>query len=210
LREEEADKMQYYDSLGCLDYNATISVFYRSVGYWPEPCHEERHLVLSATSSAPKKQWDYPASIDAIIAEMDADGWDCVAAVDGRGLPVITCEHRETKAAALVARAAHDAKWASAKDVYIRFGDIPACGYSRDWASNRAEKGVSVFRGKILRSGEILPMPGTNQELGSLLTMDDRPLYVVEGDEVGAGADGEPVLANAKQYAPKAAAKRLF
>jgi len=202
--------MQYHDRLGCLDSHATISVFTRSVGYWPEPCHEERYFALSTTSDAPARQWSCPVSIDAIVAEMDADGWDCIVAVDGQGLPVINCEHRETRRAAVVVRAAHDAKWSDAKDVYVRFGDIPACGHSRDWASNRAEKGVSVFRGKILPSGEVLPMPGTNQELGSLLTMDERPLYVVEGDIVGVGADGEPVLANAKQYTPRAAAKKLF
>lgn len=187
----------YRDALGGLEYRAFIS----RIG---------DKLVFSTTSDAPQKTWPVGTKPEDIASEMDRGGWDAVISQDMRGFPKIILEHRQTKKMSSDEEEHHIQKWRGAKEVYIRFGDIPESGQSTDWSSGRKEKGVSVFRGKILPNGEILPLPGTNQELGSLLTMNDRPLYVIEGEEVGTGADGEPVLANAKQYKPKDAAKRLY
>lgn len=200
----------YRDQLGNPEPMASISTYTSMEGYWPNPTVYKKRLVLVSASDVPRKEWDYSANVDHIISEMDHDGWDCRVEIDGRGDPNINCEHRATRAYARSLKEKHDKKWANAKDVYVRFGDIPKGGFSTDWSSGKREKGVSVFRGKILENGDIMPLPYTNQELGSLLTMNERPLYVIEGEEAGVGADGEPVLVNAKKFKPKDAAKRLY
>ena len=206
-QKKEPKETVYFDALGNPSSNAIISVIGASYGKpgtggW---------LHLRGVSDIPEKKWPYESkNVDAIVDEMNRDGWDCEIGQDGYGAPSIKCEHRATRDREQYLQSKHDEKWKNAKDVYVRFGDIPKSGFSTDWSSGRKEKGVSVFKGKILPDGSILPMPGTNQELGSLLTMNDRPLYVVEGEEVGSGADGEPVLENAKQFKPKEYAKKLY
>lgn len=86
--------------------------------------------------------------------------------------------------------------------VFARFGDLPKGGRSKDHASDRMEKGVSAYRAKLLPigDGDVVSLDlRTNQEEVGNLFLRDRPLYLVSGDEVGVGADGEPVLANAKK-----------
>ncbi len=203
---EDAEEMIYKDALGNPEYNAIISL---SGGEYGKP--GKGNLVLRSTSDAPEKSWKYESKdVSSIVKEMDQLGWNAKVSEDGYGAPVIKLEHRATKLLVETKNKLHEEKWKNAKEVYIRFGDIPKGGKSKDWASGNQEKGVSVFRGKILPNGEILPLPRTNQELGSLLTMNNRPLYVITGEEVGTGADGEPVLTNAKKIAPKEAAKSLY
>lgn len=197
----------FKDALGNPEYEGGISVYGASYG---RPGSGGR-LVFRAASDAPEKQWPYESKdVDHIVKEMGLEGWDCKVEQDGYGAPSIQCEHRKTKAYAQTLKEKHDGKWKDAKEVFVRYGDIPESGYSTDWSSGNKEKGVSVFRGKLLPDGSVLPIPKTNQELGSLLTMNERPVYVVDGDVVGVGADGEPVLVNAKQYNPKKYAKKIF
>ena len=187
----------YKDMLGNLDYKGVIS----RVG---------DKLYLAKTSNAPEKYWSIKTDPSIIVKEMNDLGWDTHVSKDMQGFPLINVEHIKTKKLYLKKEQEHAKKWKNGKDVFIRFGDIPKSGFSKDWSSGDKEKGVSVFRGKILPSGEILPLPKTNQEMGSLLTMNERPLYVIEGDVAGIGADGEPVLINAKKMTPKEAAVKLF
>ena len=88
---------------------------------------------------------------------------------------------------------------------YIRFGDIPTGERSTVWRVEtpvEKERGVSVYNCLMVGDevmGVVLPIPITEQSLNtfqSLVQYDDRPCYLVEGDCVGRGSDGEPLLRN--------------
>lgn len=105
-----------------------------------------------------------------------------------------------------------DKKWRNAKNVYLRYGKIPESGKSKNYTDNIDELGVSVFLGQILENGEARIITNHNFQVGTLLVggIRNRPLYIIEGDEVGTGSDGEPVLVNAKAFPVKQYAKKLF
>lgn len=92
-------------------------------------------------------------------------------------------------------------------NLYIRFGKIPPneeSNMKHKFETIGKEIGVSCYRvhthnGKYL---PILPIPCTED---TLCTMDYclleaskglRPVYIITGDEVGIGADKEPLLKN--------------
>lgn len=81
-------------------------------------------------------------------------------------------------------------------DIYIRFGDLPKGGKSRNWASGEYERGVSVYRARYsVNTGTYQPfgaLPGA--EIAHL--MQGSKILLVTGDKVGTGSDGEPLLAN--------------
>lgn len=86
---------------------------------------------------------------------------------------------------------------------YIRFGEIPPDGKSkiRRRADNSIigeEKGISVFE-YIEGRGIVVPH---NQQARDdfLLLMNsiDKPQYIVIGEEIGVGSDGEPLLRDVK------------
>ena len=88
---------------------------------------------------------------------------------------------------------------------YIRFGDIPKDELSIKWDGDNyvhAERGVSVYNCLYVGDdiiGVVLPLPITKQALDTftgLVRYDDRPCYLVTGDCVGRGSDGEPLLRN--------------
>lgn len=106
--------------------------------------------------------------------------------------------HTETQEALDALRQAVADKWSKAKPCFVRYGRLPPDGRSRNHADGTVEAGVSVFRGERLPNGEARALPTTNQELGSLLSLRGRDLYIVTGREIGTGSDGEPVLANCR------------
>ncbi len=81
-------------------------------------------------------------------------------------------------------------------DIYIRFGDLPKGGKSRNWASGKYENGVSVYRARYnVNTGTYQTfgaLPGA--EIAHLLR--GSKILLVTGDKVGTGSDGEPLLAN--------------
>lgn len=86
--------------------------------------------------------------------------------------------------------------------VYIRFGEIPADERSSIYGGDAGvignKNGVSVFEsmdGKI-----VLPLTISNAAINDLwwFRSQGRPVYEVEGDLVGVGACGEPVIRNVK------------
>lgn len=92
----------------------------------------------------------------------------------------------------------HD-KWDNADNAWVRYGELPEGGRSKNYAENALEPGVSVFSGKVVPgTDEGMALPKYNQELGSYLSLLSRPLYQVEGEFIGNGSDGEPVLRNAR------------
>ena len=91
--------------------------------------------------------------------------------------------------------------------LYIRFGDIPKDEKSKVYNGEieiGTENGVSVYPAFEDSEGDIvlgLSLPITKTTLYTqqhLLEYDNRPCYLVSGDYVGKGTDGEPLLKNVK------------
>lgn len=146
-----------------------------------------------------------------IAREMEEEGWIVKIGKDGYNVPMASLTHQATAEALQSSTEQHGKKWANGKEVYVRYGKLPPGGKSTNYRDNITEKGVSVFRGILLPSGEIMAVPQYNDELGSMMMgLQQRSLYVVEGKEVGIGSDGEPVLSNAKLLTGIQAAKKYF
>lgn len=93
------------------------------------------------------------------------------------------------------------------KPLYIRFGDIPKDEKSKVYNGEieiGTEKGVSVYPAFEDLEGNIvlgLSLPVTKTSLYTqqhLLEYDNRACYLVSGDYIGKGTDGEPLLRNIK------------
>lgn len=139
-------------------------------------------------------------SLDSALAAILAAGYVVTKEeVGGYGQKVISLEHVATQKEKANWEKKSDEKWSAAKKCFVRFGTLPEDGRSINHADGTAEDGVSVYNGEILPSGEARPTIRTNQELGSLLMgLISRKMYIVEGDEIGVGSDGEPVLKNCR------------
>lgn len=93
------------------------------------------------------------------------------------------------------------------KSLYIRFGDIPINGKSKVYngeIETGIEEGISVYPAFKDKEGNIilgLNLPITKTSLYTqqhLLEYESRPCYLVTGDYVGKGSDGEPLLKNVR------------
>jgi len=83
--------------------------------------------------------------------------------------------------------------------VFLRFGDLPAGGRSAVPLIGAREVGVSVYPGSRRRDGSYVLdfrrlLLGTDTRYLAKLLWDGRPLYVLEGRQVGIGNMGEPCL----------------
>lgn len=89
-------------------------------------------------------------------------------------------------------------KWEKARQdgriAFIRFGAPPVGGRSRNSGQSFNEDGVSVYE-VINHGGNKYEMrPDVTSVLGFAGNVQSRPVYLVEGDVVGRGSDGEPVI----------------
>ena len=79
--------------------------------------------------------------------------------------------------------------------IFVRFGDIPEHGKSKNHLTGKLEAGVSCY--EAIRRGDriqvILPKLETTG-LVSLSGVNERPMHEVRGAVVGYGSDGEPLL----------------
>lgn len=90
------------------------------------------------------------------------------------------------------------------KQLYVRFGDIPSNEKSKIYHEEDEvgeENGVSVYPAFELNGNIVLglTLPITKTTLYTqqhLLEYDNRPCYLVSGDYVGKGTDGEPLIKN--------------
>lgn len=179
----------YKDCLGNLVSTAIISVFGSNHG---KP--GTGRLSLSTVSNCPRRQWDYTSyDVSDIVAEMDADGWDCMVDKDGYNSPRISCIHRATQSAMDALSQKIDTRFKNAVKGFIRFGKCPKNGKSFNHRDNIPEVGVSVFSAefvgkhyRVLFDNHVLPV--------SYVSVADRPAYRIYGNIVGTGADGEPLL----------------
>lgn len=94
----------------------------------------------------------------------------------------------------------------SNKPLYIRFGDIPSDEKSKIYRNEEEigiEESVSVYPAFEI-NGDIvigLSLPITQTTLHTqqhLLEYENRPCYLVTGDYVGKGSDGEPLIKNVR------------
>jgi len=84
---------------------------------------------------------------------------------------------------------------------YIRIKDIPPNELSKNWDTGVFEEGTSVWPGIKNEDGTIqILLPRCQQTaaytLYSCLCGNKYPIYEVEGEEVGIGGTGEPLLKN--------------
>ena len=177
-------------SLGDLVPEAAILCFGDYYGSTTPP-----YWTVCTTAEIDHKWQQWPTPEEA-LAEAESFGY---VAANFKRDGAIDLIHPATQAALEERKAATTAKWADAKPCYVRFGKLPPHGRSRNHADGTLEEGVSVFHGERLPSGEARPLPKTNQELASLLSLSrTRDLYIVTGEEIGVGSDGEPLLRNAR------------
>lgn len=97
----------------------------------------------------------------------------------------------------------YDALEDPATTVYLRFGDLPEDGYSSARMFGLRDPGVSVYPGSRLENGSYVLdfgrlLTGLDTRFLPWLLQQGRPLYVVEGRQVGIGGMAEPVLADAR------------
>jgi len=179
----------YRDAIGNPDSKATISVFGAKYG---QPGNG--YFAFKSTNDAPYRRWDYLSrDVSHIVAEMEADGWQCSVNKDGYGAPRIDCTHIATQAVIDEAKKASDTKFANAERGFIRFGSVPKNGYSINHRDNTQEAGVSAFEAEFTADNDyrVLVTPVLEVTYYSVI---DRPAFRVYGEKVGTGADGEPVL----------------
>jgi len=85
-------------------------------------------------------------------------------------------------------------------DVYVRFGDIPEDERSTNHVDGSKEKGVSAYSAKILGTHDDRDAPAEfvprGNKLQQILLLRKRDTYLITGEEVGRGEDGEPVLSD--------------
>ncbi len=84
-------------------------------------------------------------------------------------------------------------------DSFIRYGDVPTTGNSMNHRTGDVLAGLSVYRcARIVgdnERGEYLPILPNNDAIGSFAGgLKDRPRFLVPGEEVGTGPDGEPLI----------------
>lgn len=102
-------------------------------------------------------------------------------------------------------------KSTGAKQAYIRYGGLPKERKSYNSREDIYEDGVSVYRATVYAAEATtskgntlildrytLDLDGVDFASTMFITKSERAAYVVEGDEIGTGADGEPILENVK------------
>lgn len=95
---------------------------------------------------------------------------------------------------------------AAAQDVpqytaYLRFKDLPRGGRSRNYATGQLEDGVSCYglEWDVLgRCWEAVGCSNPYQYILNSMRGDEVPAYIVTGERVGTGSDGEPIIRNAQ------------
>jgi len=91
------------------------------------------------------------------------------------------------------------------QDLYVRFGDIPDDERSYNSADDCYEDGVSVYDAAVESvppesDADAMFVPVGPKTL-QILMLAQRDTYLVTGDRVGTGVDGEPVLRNVETVA---------
>lgn len=80
--------------------------------------------------------------------------------------------------------------------LYIRFGRLPKGGKSKNHATGEREKGTSAYRGEYDLNTGLIRFSSENGLSGAALSylIEGRQAYLVMGEEISTGSDGEPLL----------------
>lgn len=124
------------------------------------------------------------------------NGYSAQVKVDGRGVRKLWLTHIATAAEVAMLDEVRAAKLAGAESGYLRFGNLPECGRSRNHANGEFEAGVSVYPAIFFDDGSYELSNGYPTLLVGYISFRalDIPAYRVWGENVGAGSDGEPLL----------------
>jgi len=93
----------------------------------------------------------------------------------------------------------NNSKWADI-DLYIRFGELPKGGRSRNYATGGFEAGVSCYEAEYVARESCFRLTGNVYNPGALIghQMAGSKIYLITGKCVCCGGDGEPVLRRIK------------
>jgi hypothetical protein len=153
------------------------------------------YVVESTAENIPEELMSKFQSIDDAERALTKYGISFTKTKDVGGYPKLEAVDQFTLRQMNESQNQIDRLFENAKNVYLRYGDIPQNGLSKNHIDNTYERGVSVFNGLYNdKTGQFMTKPNSNQELGSFLAMRDRPVYLVEGEPAGFGSDGEPLL----------------
>lgn len=84
-------------------------------------------------------------------------------------------------------------------DVYIRFNDLPKRGKSQNFATGKLERGVSCYAAVWDYISGCYKRTGSGLD-GAMIAyvLSGAPIYLISGNEVAKGSDGEPIVHDAK------------
>lgn len=83
-------------------------------------------------------------------------------------------------------------------NTYIRFGELPKSGKSRNWANGTNEAGVSAYHSRWDVVNQCYVACGALQGAEIAYRLKGANIYLISGEENGRGSDGEPTLENAQ------------
>lgn len=178
--------MVYRDALGRPTAEANISVVGGAIG-------DAIYCLKSVIHGYPAHRWSIDTPIEDIVRDMEAEGFVCTVGKDGYNKPKIKCIHTETQAIIDAKKAEQAKKFSGAVRGYVRFGDLPKGGKSRNHRDDVLENGVSCFHAEFAPDGAYRLLLTPVLEV-SYLTVAARQAYRLYGEVVGTGADGEPLL----------------
>lgn len=101
--------------------------------------------------------------------------------------------HTETQSIIESERREQTIKFMDAEKGFIRFGELPRDGKSKNHRDNTLEVGVSCFYAEFAKDGTYRLLLTPVQEV-SYISVSGRIPYRLYGELVGTGADGEPLL----------------
>lgn len=180
---------------------------------------EKQRVILTETDGNANIDWDTRSLEDArrlleyglqyINTELKKQGEITSTEDFGEFINILSKQFPEVSFAKLSRIAVRVKKWlekqgAERKQLYVRFGDIPSNEKSKIYRGEEEigeENGVSVYPAFELNGNIVLglTLPITRTTLYTqqhLLEYDNRPCYLVSGDYVGSGTDGEPLIRN--------------
>jgi len=83
-------------------------------------------------------------------------------------------------------------------NVYIRFGELPKSGKSRNWATGQDEAGVSAYEARWDVISQCYVPYGALEGAEIAYRLQGAAAYLISGETNGRGSDGEPTVKDAK------------
>lgn len=81
---------------------------------------------------------------------------------------------------------------------YVRFGRLPKSGRSKNHVTGEYLAGVSVYDAYRMPDGTAVVVVPEGPTWTTLFFIKDRKAYEIDGERIGTGPDGEPLLRGAK------------